>query len=299
MRNLKLTHLRCFVAVAESGSVTQAAKKLHRSISAVSMTVCNLENQLGQSLFEHEGKSKLTPFGQYVFETGKEQVIRFDNAMAGIDAYAGNGIGRVDIAAVPSYATLYMPRMLSNFIKKHPKITFRISDNSSLQIKKMVQRGEIDFGIASYSEDLQEEDFKPLVTDPMGLVCSKNHRLAKLSEPVDWSEIEQDVFITNGTCDLIKAPQFKPILKNSEIMVQNTTSLLALVAAGVGVTTLPRQAVPIDREDVVFKEIDNLNLIRTLGILTHKGRTLSPAANACAEFIFQNTIIGDLSSMRR
>lgn len=289
MRNLKQAHLRCFVTVAELGSVTEAAKKLHRSISAVSMTVCNLENQLGQPLFEFEGKSKLTPFGQYVFEVGKEQVIRFDNAMAGIQTYAENGIGRVDIAAVPSYATLYMPTMFSNFIKKYPKITFRISDSSSLQIKKMIRRGEIDFGIASQSEDLQEEKFKPLVTDPMGLVCSKDHRLAKSIKSINWSEIEQDVFIANGTCDLIKAPQFEPILKRSEIMVQNTTSLLALIAAGVGVTTLPRKAVPVGREDVVFKEIDNLKLIRTLGIITHKNRTLSPAANACAEFILHNT----------
>jgi len=289
MNNLKLAHLRCFVEVAESGSVTQAAKKLHRSISAVSMTVCNLENQLGQVLFESDGKSKLTPFGQYVFEVGKEQVRRFDNSVAGIEAYAENSIGRVEIAAVPSYATLYMPSMLSNFIKKYPKITFRISDSSSSQIKKMVRRGEIDFGIASQGEELQDENFKPLVTDSIGLVCSKHHQLAKLNDPIDWLKLEKEIFIVNGTCDLIKAPEFEPILKRSEIMVQNVTSLLALVAAGVGVTTLPRQAVPVDREDVVFKEIDSLKLIRTLGIITHKGRTLSPAANACAQFILQNT----------
>jgi DNA-binding transcriptional LysR family regulator len=71
--------------------------------------------------------------------------------------------------------------------------------------------------------------------------------------------------------------------------VQNTSSIWALVSAGVGVTTLSEKAVSADRDDVVFREISNLNLLRTLGILTPKGRTLSHAAKACAEFILQNT----------
>ena len=292
MRTLKLTYLRSFVAVADVGSVTGAAKRLHRSASAVSMTVSNLEDQIGLALFEREGKSKLTPFGQYVYEVAKEQLIRFDNAMAGITAYANNDIGRVDIAAVPSYAAQYLPNLLASFIEKHPKITLSISDNSSFQIHEMLLRGEIDFGIASESEEREDEIFRPLVTDSIGLVCSTEHHLAKSSSPISWSDLEKEVLIANGTCHLIKAKEFEKILAKAEITVQNTTSILALVAAKVGVTTLPERAVPADRDDVVFKEIDNLNLIRTLGIVTPKGRTLSPAAEACAEFILQSTANG-------
>ncbi len=285
MRNLKQTHLRCFAAVAELGSVTGAARQLHRSASAVSMTVTNLENQLGQALFEPETKSRLTPFGHYVYMVATEQLGRFDHAIAGIAAYARNDIGRVDIAAMPSYASRYLPNILAEFIDKHPKIELSISDNSSAQIRRMIEQGEIDFGIASLTESETNSDFKPLLADPVGLVCSRDHRLAGISKPIDWLQIDSETFIANGTCHLIDAEDFLPILNGAEIFVQNTTSLLALIAAGVGISTLPKLAVPPEREDVVFKEFNHPNLVRTLGIVTPENRTLSPAAKACIQSI--------------
>jgi DNA-binding transcriptional LysR family regulator len=105
MHALKQSHLRSFVMVAEMGSITAAAKRLHRSPSAVSMTVTNLESQFGRPLLESDGKSRLTLYGQYLFEVSSEQLKRFDRVVDSVQAYARNDFGRVDIAAVPSFAT--------------------------------------------------------------------------------------------------------------------------------------------------------------------------------------------------
>ena len=118
MLQLKQSHLRFFIAVAELRSVSLAARKLHRSPSAVSMTITNLEAQLGRDLFEAEGKSRLTPFGQYVFDVASEQIGRFDRTADGIFAFSRNEIGRVDIASVPSFATHYLPGLLAGFIER-------------------------------------------------------------------------------------------------------------------------------------------------------------------------------------
>jgi DNA-binding transcriptional LysR family regulator len=67
--------------------------------------------------------------------------------------------------------------------------------------------------------------------------------------------------------------------------VQNTTSLLALVAAGVGITTLPRLAVPDEREDVAFIPTRYPDLQRILGIVISRERSLSPAAAAFVKVI--------------
>ena len=104
MISLKQTHLRFFNAVAELGGISAAAKRLHRSPSAVSMTISNLEKQFDRPLFEADGKSRLTPFGRYVYQVTQEQLNRYDHSIAGIEAYARNDFGRVDIAAVPSFA---------------------------------------------------------------------------------------------------------------------------------------------------------------------------------------------------
>ena len=248
----KLNHLRSFVIVAETGSISIAAQKLHRSPSAISMTLSNLETEFGRKLFEAEGKSRLTPFGSYVYEIAGEQIKRFDKAIDSIETYARNDYGSLDIAAVPSFATRYLPALLGEFVQRHPLISLSIRDDSSHQVNKLVDSGDIDVGIASLRGDFPAVSCQPLLTDPIGVVCGRSHALANLGRPLVWQDLSGEAFIANGTCHYIKDDDFQKIVENAEIDVQNTTSLLALVAAGAGVTTLPRLAVPAGREDVVF-----------------------------------------------
>jgi DNA-binding transcriptional LysR family regulator len=280
MRDCKQSHLRCFVMVAELGSVSAAARSLHRTPSAISMTVTNLEAQFGRPLFEAGSKTRLTPFGAYVFESAREQLKQFNRIMESIRAYARNDFGRVDIAAVPSFATRFLPGLLADFIDLFPQVILSIRDDSSEQISKLVEQGHIDFGIASPPEDSSTLKCRPLMSDPLGVVCSRSHALANLDRALNWKDLSGHRFIANGTCGLIHAPEFQPLLAASDMDVRNTTSLLALVAAGFGITTLPRLAVPIDREDIAFKTTVYDHLQRDIGIITSPDRTLSPAAAA-------------------
>jgi DNA-binding transcriptional LysR family regulator len=275
---IKQEHLRCFLAVAELGSISAAAKRLFRSPSAISMTITNLENEFGLPLFESDSKSRLTPFGAYVFEVASAQIKRYDSTVESINAYARNGFGRVDIAAVPSFATRYLPNLLTEFIASHPNITLSIGDDSSAHINSLVEKGSIDIGIVSPSKEFHSVSCHPLLTDPIGIVCSQSHPLASLKRSITWADITANTFIANGTCHHIKDDTFQAIVAAAEIDVQNTTSLLALVAEGVGITTLPRLAVPEDRRDVVFLTLDYDGLFRTIGIITPTDRSLSPAA---------------------
>ena len=290
MRNFKQSHLRSFVKVAELGSITVAAQHLHRSPSAVSMTVANLESQLGRRLFESDGKARLTPFGQYVYEVSIEQLKRYDYLVSGIQAYAKNDFGRVDIAAVPSFATHFLPGLLIEFINHYPNITLSIRDSSSVQIYKMIEQGDVDIGIVSPKTDAIGIDFLSLFTDQIGVVCSRKHKLNRFQRPLAWSDIKDFSFIANGTCDLITANEFRSILNASEIEVQNTTSLLALIAAGVGITTLPKLAVPENRRDIVFLPTRYRQLKREIGIITPTNRTLSPAALAFFDTAEKNLV---------
>lgn len=285
MRTCKQSHLRCFVTVAETGSISAAAARLHRTPSAISMTVSGLEAQFGRPLFEAGSKNRLTPFGAYVFETSREQLKQFERSMESIEAYARNDFGRVDIAAVPSFATRYLPGLLADFIGRYPHVVLSIRDDSSSQINKLIEQGHIDIGISSPTEDASTLRFRPLLSDPLGVVCSRSHPLTGLDRPLTWDDLDSYPFIANGTCKQIHAPEFQAILASSDMDVQNTTSLLALVAAGFGITTLPRLAVPAARDDVVFKPTEHVHLQRIIGITTSPQRSLSPAAAAFAGIV--------------
>lgn len=82
----------------------------------------------------------------------------------------------------------------------------------------MLEKGEVDIGIASPSSDDAMDSFKPLLKDSVGLVCSCNHSLASVEARLDWSQIENEHFITNGSCHMIKSEEFKQILEQSEIL---------------------------------------------------------------------------------
>lgn len=280
MRSCKQSHLRCFVMVADLGSISAAAERLHRTPSAISMTITNLEAQFGRPLFEAGSKSRLTPFGAYVQEIAGEQIKQFERSMKSIEAYSRNDFGRVDIAAVPSFAARHLPALLADFIGRFPQLEMSIRDDSSEQINKLVELGHIDVGIASPAEDSSRLKYQLLLSDPLGVVCSRSHLLNRLDRPLTWDDLNGHRFIANGTCAQIRAAEFQPILAASDMNVQSTTSLLALVAAGFGISTLPRLAVPVEREDVAFKPTCYQGLQRSIGIITSTGRTLAPAAAA-------------------
>ena len=285
MRDCKQSHLKCFVTVAELGSISAAADRLHRTPSAISMTVSKLETQFGRPLFEAGSKTRLTPFGAYVFQTASGQLKQFERSMESIRAYARNDFGRVDIAAVPSFATRHLPGLLADFVGRYPQVELSIRDDSSVQINRLVEQGQIDVGIASPVKESSATQSRPLLSDPLGVVCSRSHPLAKLGRPLEWDDLQGHRFIANGTCAQIQAAEFQSVLAQADIYVQNTTSLLALVASGLGITTLPRMAIPDNRRDVVFRKTRYRRLQRSIDIVTSTRSSLTPAAAAFVDAV--------------
>ncbi len=280
MKNIKLSHLRVFFEVAQQGSISGAAERLFRTPSAVSMMVTNLEQRLDKPLFEAEGKSRLTPFGQFVFEIAESQLTQFDRSVLKIQSFAKNEFGHIDICSVPSFATAYLPQLLALYKLDFSQISVNIRDNSTHQISLQIESGEIDIGISGPPDNPELVSFSPILTDPIGMVCSVEHPACSLNRRLTWSDLEDCTLISNGTCDSIQSKEFMEIHSYSMMRVENTTSLLAMIRAGLGVTTLPKLAVPSERDDLAFLEFEYQDLSRQLGLVSKKNRTLTPAAKA-------------------
>lgn len=286
MDRIKHTHLRVFVTVATLGSLSLAAQKLHRSPSAISMTLSQLERELGQPLFEADSKSHLTPFGKYVLQLAGEEVMRFDRALSSMRALACSEAGKLDLASVPSFALHFLPRLLRLFLEARSELVLNVRDDTSDRILEMVERGSVDLGIAGLP--LSSEGtlrFTPLLEDPLGVVVAQQHQLAQLDRPLTWEDLEGELFISNGTCRLIRHAPFLALLENAGMSVNNTTSLLAIVSEGVGVTTLPALSIPKNDQGVVFKPTAYPDLTRRIGLIAPTGRTLPPPAQKFESFL--------------
>jgi len=277
---ISVAALRTFVAVAEAGNIIEAGDSLGRTPSAISMTLKQLEDHLGRPLFEGDRKSKLTALGAYVLEKARQEVEHFGQTVGSIESYARNEIGQVFVACVPSFATLMLPGVIKGFLASFPGIELDVRDMDSQAVVQAVEQGRVEVGIASVPKAKIGPNIIPLMSDPMGVVCRADHALVALDRPITWSDLDGHPFMANGICRFITAPALRGVLERSTLMVRNTTSLIALVAEGVGITILPQLSIPAGSDRLRFLPIEGVTEMRPLHVVTRANTAMSPAVDA-------------------
>lgn len=282
---IKLETLRTFVTVAEAGNIKDAAERLCRTASAVSMTLKQLEHEVGGALFETDRKSSLTPLGAFMLETGRLQIQNYDRMIDGIRAYARNRIGRLTLASVPSVAANLVPSLLPRFVLDRPGVEIELLDTDSRNVLRSVESGQADLGIAGRPLSRTTAAFEPLFRDRFKVICNAGCDLAAAGKLVDWADIESQSLILNGASDTIDAPGYKAVSAQASMYVRNVTSLLALAKSGFGVTLLPALAAVDLPEDVVALDLAEENMWRVVGLLSRSDTVLSPVALAFRAFI--------------
>ena len=275
---IKIDALRCFATVARCGNLADAAEKLGRTPSAVSMMLKQFEQHLGAPLFESERKSKLTALGAFALEESMRELDHFERTVAAIEGFARSESGIVRVAAVPSVAEAILPRVVRDFLLAQPGVWIDISDMDSAAILRELERERVDLGFATGIGARGGIESTILFSDAFGVVCRADHPLAAVDGLLDWQALEPWPFIANGLCSHIADESFQRIFVGSRLMVRNTTSLLAMVRAGVGVTVLPRLAVDRVEREVRFLPVADPAARRRIDILRRAHVSLSPAA---------------------
>lgn len=272
--NIKLEQFRVFVAVAENGSITEAARQIGRSMAAVSMTLSRIEHQVGTPLFDGERKSKLTPLGRHTLQLARRAVDEHDNALRAIARFASGAEGMSRIAVVPSVATRLLPAAIGKLTRTNPGTQIHIRDLDSGAIHDALLAGTVDFGIAGKPEN-SGLNAELLLADPFRLVCRRDHMLARLTRPLDWRDIDGETLIVNGLCKSIGDHGWQGLIAAATLYIHNTWSILSFVEDGIGVTLLPALAQPISSE-LVALPLARADLRRELYILNREDASLSP-----------------------
>ena len=239
---LKLEPLRTFVIVANLGNISDAAQRLGRTPSAVSMTLKQLEVEIGGALFETDRKNALTPLGRFTLETALRQIEGFDAATRSILAFADNSIGRLSVTSVPSVATNLIPAVLPGFLAAREGVEVEILDADSRSVANMVDNGVTELGIAGAPAATARLSFEPLFSDRFRVVFGPDSPLGSVTRPLIWQDLSDAVFIRNEASDAIELPELRRQYFKARMVVRNITSLMALVRAGMGITLLPSLA---------------------------------------------------------
>ena len=299
---IKIEMLRCFSAVVSHGSLADAAESLGRTSSAVSMMLKQFEDHIGAPLFETARKSRLTPLGELIYAEARREVNHFQNTISVIEGLSKSEIGYLRLAVTPSVATSILPAAVTRFVKDHPKVQLDIRDMDSATIVHELSRDRADIGIGTFGE-MDGMNRSPLFTDDFGVVCRKDHVLAREWDDLTWGDLQGHVFIANGLCQFIQDEDFEPILANSRLMVPNVMSLLALVREDIGITLLPRLALRNHEREFAFLPLVDATARREVHIVSQSKHMLMPVARAFWDLIGamsrDGTLIANYSNQER
>ena len=142
-RNLDLTALRSFVAVAETGGVTKAAGFLNLTQSAVSMQLKRLEEGLGMSLLSRSGRTiALTPAGEHLVSYARRMLDLNDEVYARLTEQGYEG--EVILGVPHDIVYPAIPQVLRQFAAEYPKVQVHLLSSFTNQLKPQFARGEAD-----------------------------------------------------------------------------------------------------------------------------------------------------------
>ncbi|TYL49041.1 LysR family transcriptional regulator [Marinomonas sp. IMCC 4694] len=291
---LKIAQLRHFVWVAELKGFHAAAEKAHRTQPAISLSIRDLESKLGEVLFEKRNaktaKAELTPFGLYFLPKAKELIAHHDRIAEDMTLLADNKSGHLRLASVPSIASRVLPILLQEFVAAAPDLHISFYDDNSAAVLKMVETQKVDFGIAHlfHEEEHPDKKFIPIWQDQIGVVCPKGHPLAQ-QKTLHWTALKPHRLISNGTSRLLEDSEASPLLGLSQFYVSNMISLIAMLEAGFGVTTLPWYAFPQESTKLSFIPLVDPHVVRRIGIVLLKNKSLTPPSQALLDFILKKT----------
>ncbi|WP_146344963.1 LysR family transcriptional regulator [Falsiphaeobacter marinintestinus] len=153
MKNLKLQHLRFFVAVYEQKSVTAAASKVHATQSGVSMQIRDLEEILGVKLFERTSKGVVpTKAGERIYWRAARVLLEIGELELDVNDQADKLVGTVRAGIMPTFARSILAPVLIRFSRQNPLVDVKITEGYSAVLTQMVANDELDLAVVPGGE---------------------------------------------------------------------------------------------------------------------------------------------------
>jgi LysR family transcriptional regulator, low CO2-responsive transcriptional regulator len=294
MRNVSLKQLRALAAVAETGSVTAAAKRLHVTPPAVTMQLQLLEERVGLPLLDRLGE-KFTPT-----DAGKELVealIRIEaelhNCTAAIEALKGLEGGKVAIGVV-STAKYFAPAALGAFRRVHPAIELSLTVGNREQIIAALKADTIDIAVMGRAPEHFPIDMHLMGDHPHVIIAAPDHPLASRG-PLRPGDFDGETFLVrergSGTRGLMERfferNNVNPVI-GMEVDSNETVKQAVMAELGVAFISAHTISSEIEHGRLVVLDVEGLPVTRHWFVAKRADKRLSPSALAVRMFLVEN-----------
>jgi DNA-binding transcriptional LysR family regulator len=178
LAHMELRQLRYFVAVAETGNISTAAKRIFLTQPALSRQIKALENEIGQCLLERRAHSvHLTPIGEGLLRDARELLQHADQVLERVRG-AGRGV-RLRVGYAPSLASGILSVAVGNFTRAHPDAKVELFDLSTGEMLAQLEGNRLDI-VLTVAGETQTRGLKwtPLVRSGWKLAVNRKHPFA-------------------------------------------------------------------------------------------------------------------------
>jgi DNA-binding transcriptional LysR family regulator len=178
---MEIRQLRAFIAIAESGTFTAGAQRVHVTQAAISMQIRQLENELGAKLFIRAPRRViLTEAGEHLLHRAQHILREHDAAQDEIAELAGAELGRLRIGSASAMITTEpLPKMLRELRKQHERAEVSVVSGTSEALVQQILAGELDLAFVSLPVEARGIQTERLNEDQLVAIASPRHRLAK------------------------------------------------------------------------------------------------------------------------
>jgi len=178
---LEIRQLRAFVAIAESGTFTAGALRVHVTQAAISMQIRQLETEIGARVFVRAPRHViLTETGEHLLRRARHILREHDAALDEIAELAGAERGRLRIGSASAMVlTDQLPAILREIRAQHPAADISVTSGTSEALVEQIVAGELDIAFVSLPVDVRGIKTERLSEDQLVAIASPRHRLAK------------------------------------------------------------------------------------------------------------------------
>jgi DNA-binding transcriptional LysR family regulator len=178
---VEIRQLRAFVAIAESGTFTAGAQRVHVTQAAISMQIRQLETEIGARVFVRAPRHViLTEAGEHLLRRARHMLREHDAALDEIAELAGAERGRLRIGSASAMVlTDELPAILKELRKQHPRAEIGVTSGTSEALVEQILAGELDIAFVSLPVDARGIQTERLSEDQLVAIASPRHKLAK------------------------------------------------------------------------------------------------------------------------
>jgi DNA-binding transcriptional LysR family regulator len=280
---MTFAQLRALLAVVDEGGFTAAAARLGMAQPAVSRALLALEAELGGPLLVR-GREGVTATGAGLraIAHAREVVRHHDLLAAEVAAAMGEVTGALTVASFPSATARLIPPLLRAFAARHPRVQARLFEGSDPEVLEWLAGGAAEVGVVTLPCPAFET--VALAADEMVAVLPPGHRLQGAAS-VTLRDLREDPFIlSTGGCEPLIAAAAREARVALQIAFEarETSTILAMVAAGLGVSLVPTLSLPPGASPVAVRPLDPA-VTRSLALAVRSRAAASPAARAFLE----------------